>query len=297
MAMIYFSVITPSFNQARYLEECLRSVDQQGGEDWEHLVFDNCSTDGSAAICAQFPRVKWISEPDRGQAHAVNKGFAVARGEVICWLNSDDAYPPGLFQKLRKIFANPATTVIFGDAEQREDLGGPGVRVEAKFKNRLDFVKWWRSDVQLHQPAVFFRRSAREATGWLNEHLHFALDYEYWWRMSERTIFQRVPEVLAIQHRQPDSKTIQAWHRVYEERERIFSPYYSLVDGGDRAGLMLERRQELAQKYLVQAYAGAERRARGVAWESWKRAVSLRPELLTSRETLGLLKRMILPTP
>ncbi|MCX7869896.1 MAG: glycosyltransferase, partial [Terrimicrobiaceae bacterium] len=294
MSAPFFSVITPSFNQAAYLGECLRSVEEQGGADWEHLVFDNCSSDGSAEVAARFARVRWVSEPDRGQSHAVNKGFAAARGEVVCWLNSDDAYPPGLFVRLRSLFADPATQVVFGDVEQRDEVGGPGVAVGARFHNRLDLVRWWRSDARLHQPAVFFRREVRERTGFLCEDLHFAMDYEYWWRMSELATFRHVPEVLAIQHRQPESKTVRSWHRVCDERERVFSPFYHLVDGGDRAGLLAEMRVELSAKYLGQAFAAAERGNRRVAWESWRRAAALRPSCLLRIETLGLLRRLAL---
>lgn len=293
MSSPFFSVITPSYNQAAYLSDCLRSVAGQGGGDWEHWVFDGGSTDDSASVAAQFPHVRWVSEPDRGQAHAVNKGFAAARGEVICWLNSDDAYPSGLFARLREAFRNPQVQVVFGDVEQREAIGGPGVRVAARFAHRLDFVRWWRSDVRLHQPAVFFRRRVRERTGWLREDLHFALDYEYWWRMTEVAQFEYTGEVLAIQHRQPESKTIRAWHRVYEERERVFSPYYSLIDGGNRAGLLREMRRELARKYFVQGHAAAERGERAAAWISWRRAAALRPGCVFGRESLGLLRKLL----
>ena len=96
MKELFFSVITPSWNQGKFLGACIGSVVSQNDLDFEHLIFDNCSTDGTAAVAAEFPHVKFVSEPDRGQSQAVNKGLAAARGKIICWLNSDDEYAPGV---------------------------------------------------------------------------------------------------------------------------------------------------------------------------------------------------------
>ena len=118
----FFSVITPSWNQGKFLRACIGSVVNQNDADFEHLIFDNCSTDETAAVAAEFPHVKFVSEPDRGQSHAVNKGLSAARGEIICWLNSDDEYDPGAFAKLREVFSDPAVQVVFGDVRRAESL-------------------------------------------------------------------------------------------------------------------------------------------------------------------------------
>lgn len=251
----YFSVITPSWNQGKFLGECIESVLAQGDADFEHLIFDNCSTDSTAEVVARYPHVRCVRERDRGQSDAVNKGFLAAKGEIICWLNSDDAYPQGLFRRLRELFADPAIDVVFGDVLQRNYDGTPDLIADARFEKREDLVRWWSSDVKLHQPAVFFRRGVREKTGLLDESLHYAMDYEYWWRMSENHRFRYVPEVLAIQHRQPESKTIMAWHRVMEEREKIFAPHQSLLGRDNLAALMKEKKKQLAGQYLQNAWA------------------------------------------
>lgn len=289
---MFFSVITPAWNQGAYLETCIRSVMDQEDPEFEHLIFDNCSTDGTGAVAARFPHLRFVSEPDRGQSHAINKGFEAARGEVICWLNSDDAYPLGVFRRLRECFADPAVDVVFGNAEQVA-YDGTGNQISgARFEKREDLVRWWSSAVRLHQPAVFFRRRVREAVGLLREDLHLAMDYEYWWRMSEKHRFHFVPEVLAIQHRQPDSKTVSAWGKVYEERERVFEPFYGLIDDGDPGALARERRRAMADNHLRLAWSSppgsaALRANLASAWrEGWTRVV--RPE------TLGLLRRLFL---
>lgn len=288
--MPFFSVITPTWNQAAFFPDCIQSVLEQQDPDFEHLVFDNCSDDGTREIAAGFPHLRFFSEKDRGQSHALNKGLAQARGEIICWLNSDDAYPPGVFARLREAFADPCCQVVFGDVRQISYDGAPPLTVHARFENRLDLVRWWSDRVKLHQPAIFFRASASRLTGPVREDLHFVMDYEYWWRLSERFSFQYLADVLAIQHRQPDSKTIAAWHRVYEEREKVFGPLSGLIDEQNPHRLLVERRRAMAENFLQLAWSaprgsGEVLRNLSRAWrEDWTRVA--RPA------TFGLLRRL-----
>jgi glycosyltransferase involved in cell wall biosynthesis len=289
----YFSVITPSWNQGAYLRECIESVLAQEDADFEHLIFDNCSTDSTADIIAKYPHVCFVRESDHGQSDAINKGFLAAKGEIICWLNSDDAYPPRVFQRLRELFADPAVDVVFGDVLQKNYDGSADEIAVARFERREDLVRWWGRDVKLHQPAVFFRRSVREQTGLLDESLHYALDYEYWWRMSEKHRFMYVPEVLAIQHRQPESKTIMAWHRVMEEREKIFSPYQQML-GEDEGTLSKERKKSLARLYLANAWSVAST-DRIAARKNYLRAFKEDFREALKPKQLGLIRRIAVP--
>lgn len=290
----YFSVITPSWNQGAFIGKCLESVVAQGDADYEHLVFDNCSTDGTAQVVNRFPQVCFYSEPDRGQSDAVNKGLRTARGEIICWLNSDDAYPAGVFEKLREAFADPAVEVIFGDVLQVAYDGGGEARAPGRLESRLDFIRWWSSAVKLHQPAIFFRRSVLAKSGFLREDLHYAMDYEFWWRLSESHRFHYLPEILAIQHRQPDSKTIRNWVKFYEERERVFAPFYGLIDNGDRGALIKEKKAVMARNYLQNAYAAVQNDRCG-AWHDLIRAWNESPHFVLHPRILGLLCSLILP--
>lgn len=288
----YFSVITPSWNQGEFIGKCLASVSAQEDSDYEHLIFDNCSTDATAEVVAKFPKVDFRREPDRGQSDAINKGFRAARGEILCWLNADDEYPEGVFLRLRQAFSDPKVMVVYGDARQVAYDGGAEEIARGRFHSRLDLIRWWSPEVKLHQPAVFFRRQALEATGLLREDLHYAMDYELWWRMSERFDFQYIPEVLAIQHRQPDSKTMRAWHKVYVERERVFEPFYSLIDGGDRGGLIKEKKSGLAERYLLNAYA-AVHFDRWTVLENLWRAWCESPRKVLHMRNLGLVKGLL----
>ncbi len=287
----YFSVITPSWNQGAYLEECIKSVSGQGDPDFEHLIFDNCSSDSTSAVISSYPHVCCVREPDRGQSDAVNKGFLAARGEIICWLNSDDAYPPGLFRQLKELFFDPEVDVVFGDVLQKNYNGSVDTVASSRFVRREDLVRWWSRDVKLHQPAIFFRRSVREKTGLLNESLHYAMDYEYWWRMSERHRFIHVPKVLAIQHLQPASKTITAWPRFYLEREEVFAPHYGMIDGGDPGSLARERRATMARNYLQLAWSAPGRSQ--VVWGNIIRALCEDPSFIMKPELLGLFSRAL----
>ena len=286
----FFSVITPSWNQGKFLRGCIESVRSQGDSDFEHLIFDNCSTDDTANVAAEFPHVRFFCEKDRGQSDAVNKGLRAARGDIICWLNSDDEYEAGAFAALRRTFENPDIQVVFGDVRQVGYDGAGDALACGCFETRLDLVRWWSGRVKLHQPAVFFRRSVLEKIGPLREDLHYAMDYEFWWRMSEVFRFEYLPQVLAVQHRQPGSKTILAWQKVLEERERIFSPFYGLVDCGSRRELMRQKRDALSKIYLDQAYAVAGTRpSQGL--QLMLRSLAKRPMGFFGFQWAGVLKR------
>jgi glycosyltransferase involved in cell wall biosynthesis len=294
--MPYFSIITPSFQQGQYLDRCLSSVNEQGDDDYEHIIIDNCSTDQTKEVLATWsrdPHLKIIVEPDQGQSEAVNKGLRLAQGEIICWLNSDDAYPPETFQKLRNIFSSPEINVVFGDVLQIP-YGEKTIpeRAVAQFSNRYDLIRWWSSRVKLHQPAVFFRRSVVDSIGLLDETLHYAMDYEYWWRMSEHEHFYYVPEVLALQHRQLDSKTMKAWDRVLEEREKIFSSHYGLLKEKSN-DLQQERATTLAKHYLLQAYSVVSSH-RPAAWRYLKKAWHESPRQVLEKSSWGLIKKLCL---
>jgi glycosyltransferase involved in cell wall biosynthesis len=246
----FFSVVTPSWNQAQYIEGCIRSVLEQGVEDFEHIVLDNCSTDGTQEILARYPHLTWRSEPDSGQSQALNRGFAQARGEVICWLNADDAYLPGTFDIVRREFTENGRDVIYGDAEEVFFDGRPaGVR-HARYRERRDFLIWWEKRVDLLQPAVFFRREVLERVGPLREDLHMIMDTELWWRISERYDFHYVGRPLALQQRQLDSKTIKHAHRIYEEKARFFVPILDALEPENRRANARARRIGLGRRYL-----------------------------------------------
>jgi len=176
-------VVTPSLDQAAYLEAAILSVRNQGYPDVEHVVVDGGSSDGTLAVLERHPGVAWTSEPDGGQAHAVNKGMSRVSGELVGWLNADDLYEPGaLFRVAEAFAADPDLDVVYGDCFYLyEDVTPPEVRVVAAREFDLRFLL--DEGCYIPQPAAFFRRRAL-AAGPLDETLRYVMDYEYWLRLG-----------------------------------------------------------------------------------------------------------------
>jgi glycosyltransferase involved in cell wall biosynthesis len=177
------SVVTPSLDQARFLERTLASVAAQTGAPIEHLVFDGASTDGSVAILERFrPPVRWVSEKDSGQADAVNKGIAASTGEIIGWLNSDDVYYPGAVARARKYLETHADVdVVYGMANH---IDADDHVIEPYPTEPFDFRRL-RERAIICQPAAFFRRSVVERFGPLDATLRYCMDYEFWLRLAK----------------------------------------------------------------------------------------------------------------
>jgi glycosyltransferase involved in cell wall biosynthesis len=178
------SFVIPTRNQAPFLRRCIDGCLAQGVAGAEILVVDGLSTDGTAEILASYgDRIHWTSERDSGQAEAVNKGVARARGEIIAWINSDDCYdgPGGLKAVLEAFEADPRLDVVYGDALVVDERGAP-IR---PYRNR-PFARASEllvSPVGPSQPATFFRRELFLRIGGLREELHWALDYDLFLRM------------------------------------------------------------------------------------------------------------------
>jgi len=215
------SIITPSYNQARYLERTILSVIEQAYPNVEHLVIDGNSSDGSRDIIRRYEErlAYWVSEPDRGQSHAVNKALERATGDWIGWLNSDDYYLPGAFE---------AVVSTVSKVESRVGLVfGRGLRVGP---DGQDIAPFWPRDPVFNrdallygvdyilQPTAFIRREAWRTVGPLDERLRYCMDYDLWLRLSERFEVGTIPHVVAASREHPDSKTraggVERWYEI-----------------------------------------------------------------------------------
>ena len=184
------SIITPSFNQATYLEETLRSVLLQGYPNLEYLVIDGGSRNGSVDILKRYqPHLTyWASERDHGQAHAIDKGFARATGDILAWLNSDDTYQPGVLQSVANYFrSHPETDIVSGRCRLwygRDDDPFIGPSPLRTYEDFLKVGSNWMNQHLILQPEAFFRRPAYSKAGGLRQDLHYCLDVALWMDMA-----------------------------------------------------------------------------------------------------------------
>jgi glycosyltransferase involved in cell wall biosynthesis len=213
---VKFSIVTPSFNQARYIVRTLESVASQEGVTLEHLVRDGGSTDGTVSLLEAFrPAVRWVSEPDGGQADAVNAGIAASDGEIVGWLNSDDVYFPGALQRVARRFAlDDRIDVVYGRADHID----ADDRVISPYPTRPWDLSKLRADCYLCQPAVFFRRRLVERFGPLDAALRYCMDYEFWLRLGQGGArFDYLEERLAGSRLHEETKTLGSRLPVHEE--------------------------------------------------------------------------------
>jgi glycosyltransferase involved in cell wall biosynthesis len=226
------SIVTPSFNQAAYIEDTIQSVLAQDYPAYEHIVIDGGSTDGTLDILRRYPHLRWISEKDGGQGDAVNKGFRLAQGEIIGWLNSDDTYLPGaLSLAARELDRRRNRWIIMGQCEFIDDRTPTGIYHPRDFRGYGRLVQVWKGH-SIPQPAVFFYKEVLGRCGNLDENLYFALDYDLFLRFARHYWFHPVDVPLATYRLHGESKTLaisedDLLRRSVEVSRRYWGPRYS----------------------------------------------------------------------
>ncbi len=229
-ALPKITIVTPSLNQSQYIEKAIDSVLMQEYPELEYIVVDGGSTDGTLEILRRFSdRIQWLSEPDRGQSNALNKGFRIATGEVVGYLNSDDLYEPGALSHAGAFFAShPRAAWLTGRCRNINSEGKEIRRMIARYK---DFWLPFRSRTILSvlnfisQPATFWRREVFEEIGYLDEALHYAMDYDYWLRIIGRYPLGYLPRTLACFRIHAASKTGATDHAQFDEELAIAKRY------------------------------------------------------------------------
>jgi len=239
------SIITPSFNQARYLERTIQSVTNQGIGALEYIIIDGGSTDGSLEIIHKYEPILagWVSEADNGQAEAINKGLRRVSGEIIAWLNSDDIYLPGGLETVLEVMGgHPEWGLVFGDVMAVDE--------EGEAINMLRYGDWGLEELMrfqiIGQPAVFFRREVLKKSGFLDPSFHYLLDHQLWLRMAQLTTPHYIPRPLAGARYHTNAKNIIHAERFGGEALRLAAWM------ADQPGLA-----QLYQKNQRQIWAGA----------------------------------------
>lgn len=203
-----FSIVMPTYNHGRWIETALRSIFDQGIAEVEVIVMDSVSTDDTPQILERYrDRITWVRKKDKGQADAINQGFALARGEIVAWLNSDDTYLPGAFAHVVAAFAADATLdFVYGDALEIDEHGGiltPNLFTEDCSRDRFYF-----SHDYICQPTLFLKRSVLGKVGPLRADLRWFLDYQWLTRFfATGQRGRRLPHFLAANRDHPNTKT------------------------------------------------------------------------------------------
>lgn len=274
------SIITPSYNQAKYLEQTIQSVLGQEYPKIEYIVIDGGSTDDSERVIRKYMErlAYWISEKDSGQAEAINKGFRRARGEIVAWLNSDDFYLPDTISTVVKVFEeNPDVVMVYGDMLAVDEYG-----------QTINVLKYGSVSLQdllcfriIGQPSVFIRRAVLQRTGGLDTGFHFLLDHHLWIRIAQHGKILHVDQIWSAAR----------YHAEAKNRAKA-------AGFGREAFRILEWAK--SQPGLAEAVSGVERRARASAFrvdarylldggqpssalKSWARALFIHPPTALAR--------------
>ena len=233
------SIVTPSFNQVRYLEATIRSVLEQDYPYIEYIIIDGGSTDGSLEIIQRYADrlAYWVSEPDAGQTDAINKGFARTQGDILAWLNSDDIYRPGaVAEAVMYLRDHPEVGMVYGDADYIDNAGETIGRFPAA---QTDYRRLWRGYVHIPQQSTFFRARLWHMVGPLDPSFYFAMDYDLWVRIATMTPIRYHPRTWAAFRLHSDAKSLAEADRCWPEMMRVHRRL-----GGNRLSV-------ISMKYLI----------------------------------------------
>ena len=215
------TIVTPSFNQASFLEDSILSVLSQDYPRIEYILVDGGSQDGSLEVIKKYADrfVYWVSEKDRGHADALNKGFRQANGEIWAWLNSDDTYYPGaVSQAVRYLVENPDAGMVYGDADLTDASG----HVIGTFAARqTDYYRMLEGSVHIPQATTFIRASFWRQIGELDLSLFFGFDYDLWVKISKISRIKYLPRKWATFRLHGEGKSIRFDDRCYPDMLRV----------------------------------------------------------------------------
>jgi glycosyltransferase involved in cell wall biosynthesis len=225
---VKFSIITPSYNQGRFVRDCIESVRSQTGATWEHLVQDAGSTDETPAVLKEFPHLQCVFEKDKGMSDGINRGFRRATGDWVMWLNTDDYLLPGTLEKVAAFAEkHPEADVIYGDVEF---VGADKQLLRHKREHRFDLGVLLFYGCYIQSTATFIRRRVIEAGHLLDVDYRVCMDFEYYLRLARLGYqFAHLPLPLAAFRWHETNTSSTQLDRRSEERLRAQFQHLSLT--------------------------------------------------------------------
>lgn len=274
------SIITPSYNQADFLEQTIRSVFEQDYPRIEYMVVDGGSTDGSVEIIEKYAgRLSWwVSEKDKGQGEAINKGLSRARGDIVAWVNSDDYYLPKAISAAVKVFQqNPDVLLVYGDMLAVDEKGNTTNVLKYKQLSLEDLLCFQI----IGQPAVFFRREAYQQVGGLDINFHYMLDHHLWIRIARHGKILHVPQVWAAARYHAQAKNLSQPVGFGREAFRILD--WMKSEPGLSESFAKVERAARASAYRVNARYFLDAGQAGASLRAWFTALTLHPPTALKR--------------
>lgn len=210
------SIVTPSYNSGEYLEQAIQSVLRQDYPSLEHIIIDGGSSDQTLAILNRYSQpVAWVSEPDQGQAEAINKGFHRAQGEIVGWLNADDTYQPeAIGMAVDYLMAHPEIELVYGSYNF---IDSQGQVLHTHVPPEFSLKRLLSGDAIIPQTSMFFRRKLLETVSGVNPELHYVMDWEFTLRLALRYNVKRFAETWANFRLTPDTKSVRQPERFWPE--------------------------------------------------------------------------------
>lgn len=270
------SVITPSYNQGKFIAQTIESVLGQDYPKLEYWVIDGGSTDNTLAVLRRYeadPRLRWVSEPDKGQSNAINKGLTHVRGDLFSWLNSDDILERGALSQVARVWQAYEPAVIYGMArfidEAGHDLGRtPGQTQHMTLARLLHPARY-----SLVQPSTFAPTELVRTLGGVDETLHFMMDLDLWVRLGQQIPFRFVPYSLARYRLHAHSKTISLARRFIQDIDRI-------MVRAIRSGLLTARQAQVQlDLFAARVYLTSQPKSLAMAVRRLTRAALLDPSV------------------
>lgn len=283
------SVVTPSYNQGQYIEETIRSVLLQGYPNLEYIIMDGRSTDDSVEIIKKYEPwlAFWVSEPDQGQSHAINKGIQKASGEILFWLNSDDLCLPHSFYKAAQAFhSSPMPSLVIGQAQIINAEGQIIGELNSQFTSWEDLLTSPRNVIR--QVSTFFSRRLFSELGLIDEGLHIAMDTELLIRFTQFCRPLILDQYVTAYRKHSGAKTAKQLIRGYEESDRVRDKYFPNKKLAD----IYHKRS--AERWLQMSRSHDMEKSKRLI--CMMRAVQNRPFLLFSRKFGASLKKMLIET-